>query len=374
MFLSHAARLSGAEIGLLRFVQATRGTVDAWVLLAEEGALVDALREAGAQVEVLPLDEGTRGLRRGELGVGRRQARAAGTLGRYVAALRARLRAIDPDIVHTISLKSGIYGAAAARTARLPHVWHLHDHLVPEYLPPRAVAPMRGIVGMVPGGLLTPSRSVLRTVPRRRRGMPIDIMPFPVPTATEVAPIRDEVRTIGIVGRITPWKGQDVFLEAFARAFPRGDVQARIIGNALFGETDFEAHLHQRVRELGIGDRVEFRGFREDVMAEMRALDIVVHASVLPDPLPGTVLEAMTAGVPVVAADAGGTPEHLSDGVSGLLHRPGDPADLARALHRAAAPREERAAMAEAARASVRRYSPEAIVPRMLAFYERVAR
>jgi hypothetical protein len=125
---------------------------------------------------------------------------------------------------------------------------------------------------------------------------------------------------------------------------------------------------------LGLAERVEFTGFRADVDAELRRLDVLVHASVIPDPLPGVVLEGMGMGLPVVAANAGGNPEHVVDGVNGLLHTPGDAADLARALRRAAGPRDERAALGRAARESARRYAPETVVDRILAFYADVRR
>jgi glycosyltransferase involved in cell wall biosynthesis len=373
-FLSHAARLSGAEIGLLRFVQATPGLVDAHVVLAEDGDLVGALRDAGARVDVLALDEGARSLRRGELGLGRRQLAAGAAVGRYVLALRRLLRETRPDVVHSVSLKAGAYGSAAARIAGVPFVWHLHDHLSAEYLPGRAVRPMRALAGWMPNGLLVPSRSVLRTVGRRRPGLLTDVTPFPVPLPETAIEPREDVAVIGMLGRITPWKGQDVFLDAFAQAFPEGPVHARIIGNALFGETDFEADLHAQAERLGLAERVEFTGFRADVDAELRRLDVLVHASVIPDPLPGVVLEGMGMGLPVVAANAGGNPEHVVDGVNGLLHTPGDAADLARALRRAAGPRDERAALGRAARESARRYAPETVVDRILAFYADVRR
>ncbi|MCW3046969.1 MAG: glycosyltransferase [Solirubrobacterales bacterium] len=306
VFLSHASRLSGAEIGLLRFVQATHGVVSSHVVLAEDGDLVGALRDAGARVDVLALEEGTRSLRRSELALGRRQFAAGGALGRYILALRALLRDVRPDLVHTVSLKAGVYGSTAARLGGVPVVWHLHDHLTAGYLPARAVAPMRALAGWWPSGLLVPSRSVLATVGRRRSGLLTDVLPFPVPLPEAAVEPREEVAVVGMLGRITPWKGQDVFLEAFAQAFPAGDVHARIIGNALFGESDYEHELHAQAARLGIADRVEFTGFRTDVDAELRRLDVLVHASVLPDPLPGVVLEGMGMGLPVVAADAGG--------------------------------------------------------------------
>jgi glycosyltransferase involved in cell wall biosynthesis len=373
-FLTHAARLSGAEIGLLRFVEATRGRVEATVIVAEDGDLVPALRDAGADVLVLPLDERARSLKRAEVGAGRAQLAAAGELGRYVLRLGGELRARRPDLVHAISLKSGPYGAAAARLAGVPSVWHLHDHLTADYLPARAVAPMRLLAGTLPDGLLVPSRSVLRAVGRTRRGLVVGVLPFPVPMPAAVAEVRDDVGVVGMVGRLAPWKGQHVFLDAFAQAFPDGPVRARIIGSAVFGETDYEAQLRAQAHALGIAERVEFTGFRADVDAELRRLDVVVHASVSADPLPGAVIEAMGAGLPVIAADEGGTPEYLTDGVDGLLHRPGDAEDLARALRRMASSRAEREAMATSGRRAVARYAPDVIVEEMLGYYERVLR
>lgn len=371
--MTHASRLSGGEIGLMRFIATTRDEIEAIVIVAEDGPLVPALQDAGAVVEVLPMDEQVRGLRREEIArPGLHQLRAAAGAGGYVATLRKRLRQLRPDIVHAISLKSGPYGGAAARAAGVPMVWHLHDHLVPSYLAPHLIRAVQTAIATLPSGLLVPSRSVLATTGRRRRGLITDVMPFPVPLPDRRAPIRDEVGTVGMLGRITPWKGQDVFLRGFAQAFPDADVRARIIGSAMFGETDFEAHLHELCAELGIAGRVDFRGFRENVYAELDELDVVVHASTSPDPLPGVVIEAMGAGLPVVAANAGGNPEHVTDHVTGFLHEPGDPASLARALTEAAGDREHREQVGTAARESARRYAPETINPRMLAFYARV--
>ncbi|HWH95424.1 MAG TPA: glycosyltransferase family 4 protein [Baekduia sp.] len=374
LYLSHTARLSGAEIGLLRFVRATRGRVEATVALAEDGDLVAPLREAGARVEVLPLDESARGLKRGEVALGARQLRAAASVSRYALTLRGLIRAVAPDLVHTNSLKAGPYGTAAARSARIPVVWHLHDHLTPEYLPRRAVTPMRLLAGWTPSGLVTPSQSVLRLVMPRRPGMPAEAIPFPIPVPDAPVALRDEARVVGMVGRLAPWKGQHVFLEAFARAFPRGPVRARLIGSAVFGEADYEASLRAQAARLQIADRVEFAGFRADIDRALPELDVLVHASVLPDPLPTTVLEGMGAGLPVVAADAGGNHEHVVDGVNGLLHAPGDADDLARALRRAIGDRASREALGTAARRSARAFTEDVVVDRMLDFYRRVHR
>lgn len=371
VLLTHVARLSGAEIGLVRFVQAARD-IDATVIVGENGPLVDALRDVGARVEVLPLAPVARDARRADIGPGPEQAIAAGHVATYVVRLAARLRTLRPHLVHSNSLKSGVYGSLAARLARRPMIWHLHDHLTVEYLAPRLAPVMREVVTRLPDALVVPSRSCLASVGPAAARLPTAILPFPVPMPSEAVPIRPQVRHVGIVGRITPWKGQDVFLRGFAQAFPSDGVRARVIGSALFGEQDYERQLRGLVHELGIADRVDFVGFRSDINAELQTLDVLVHASVLPDPLAGVVLEGLAAGVPTISTNAGGHAEHVAESDAGLLFAPGDVAALAEALRRAAANRELRLALGQRGRREAREFAPDAVVGRILAFYDDV--
>jgi glycosyltransferase involved in cell wall biosynthesis len=374
VYLGHTARLSGAEIGLLRLLQAA-DAIDAHVLLAEDGPLVEALVAAGATVDVVPMAERARGLKRSELHPGREQTRAAMDVARYIDVVRRRLRDLRPDLVHTNSLKAGVYGSLAARAAGVPSIWHLHDRLATDYLPSRVVRPLRLMASTVPTGLVVPSRTTLATVGARfRPGLHVGVIPLPIPIPDQPVEISDVVSTVGIVGRLTPWKGQHVFLEGFARAFPEGPVKARVIGNAMFGETQYEAQLHDQAAQLGIADRVDFVGFRSDIDAELRQLDVLVHASVLADPLTTVVLEGMAAGLPTVSTNDGGHAEHVTDGVDGLLYPPGDVDGLARALRRLDASTELRQQLAAASRHRAEEFSPQAAVANMLSFYDEVLR
>jgi glycosyltransferase involved in cell wall biosynthesis len=110
-------------------------------------------------------------------------------------------------------------------------------------------------------------------------------------------------------------------------------------------------------------------GFREDVWSELATLDIVVHASIVPEPGGQVVLEAMAAGVPVVAADAGGPAEVIEDGVTGLLYPPGNVAALAEALQTLAADEALRARLAEAGRQRVANFAPETVARQVMALY-----
>ena len=354
---------------MLRFIAAA-DEVEAIVLLAENGPLVEPLRDAGARVDVLPLAEDARGLSKEAVRPGASLAAAAVHVPGYVRALAGHLRELNPDLVHTMSLKSGIYGTLAARYARLPVVWHLNDRLAADYLPRSAVGPLRLLVRTLPSALVVPSSSTLASVGSRfRPGLRRAIIPLPVPIPTRPCAVRDRVERVGIVGRLTPWKGQHVFLQAFARAFPEPEVCAVVIGSATFGEDAYERDLRSLAEMLGIPHRVQFTGFVDDVQAELQRLDVLVHASVLPEPLGNVVVEGMAAGLPVVAAGAGAPAEYIEDGREGLLYPPGDVQALADALQRAASDRELRARLGAAGREKAREFGPEAVVERMLGLY-----
>ena len=160
--------------------------------------------------------------------------------------------------------------------------------------------------------------------------------------------------SIGLVGRLSAWKGQHIFLEAAAlvhKRFPRARFQ--IIGSAMFGEEAYEAEIRQLCVTLGLEECVEFTGFRTDVPALIAQLDILVHASTTGEPFGQVVVEGMMAGKPVVATDGGGVPEIVEDGVTGWLAPMGESAPMAEAILRLLEDPEEAAAMGAAGRQRV---------------------
>jgi glycosyltransferase involved in cell wall biosynthesis len=371
VFLGHSAALSGAELGLVELVGAF-DDVDPYVLLAEDGPLVDRLRAKGVRVEVSPLGERTRLLHRHEVGLRTARVVPAGlAAGAYSLRLARTLRGLRADLVHANTLKAFVYGCAAARLASLPLVWHVHDRIADDYMPGGAVRLVRAARRLA-SGVIANSEATLAT-----------LEPLPVPTAIVHEPVeqqpfgrraerRGEPFTVAMVGRIAPWKGQDVFVRAFAAAFPDGRERALIIGAPLFGEDAFDESLRGLIEELGLEDRVDLCGFRDDVADELARVDALVHASVIPEPFGRVVVEGMAAGLPVIAAGAGGPTEIVTDGVDGLLHRPGDVAGLAAALERIAADPELGRTLGRAAAETARAYSPEAAARQTSDLYRRV--
>lgn len=365
VYVDHVAQLSGGELALARLLAALP-EVDAHVILAEDGPLRAMLAEGGATVEVLPLDARAGELRRGDVGTGGATVRATALTAAYTLRLARRIHRLKPDAVHTNSLKSGFYGGAAAKLARVPHVWHLRDRLAEDYLPARAITLTRLALRHLPDVVVCNSAETMRTARVAAQVVPDPYRPQ-VPPQTRA----HDGMVVGMVGRLAPWKGQDVFLRAFAAAFAeQPSVQARIVGSAMFGEhDDYAVGLRILTAELGLDGRVTFVGFTTDVEHELGRLDVLVHASVVAEPFGQVVVEGMAAGLPVVATAAGGPLEIVTPEVDGLLVTPGDVAELATALDRSANDGTLRERLGHAAQTRAHDFAPEIIGPRMVVLY-----
>ncbi|MBV9605253.1 MAG: glycosyltransferase, partial [Solirubrobacterales bacterium] len=372
VYVDHVAQMSGGEIALLRLLPHLH-RVQPHVILAEHGPLVGALHLAGISTEVLPFPASARRLPRDAVHPGGVSPWVAATTAEYVMRLAVRLRALEPDLVHTNSLKAGVYGSLAGRLAGTPVIWHVRDRISDDYLPAPAVGLIRRMTRHLAVGVVANSHATLRTLAAPSDPVVIySVLPevlsdVPVPPRRDAGPL-----TFGMVGRLAPWKGQDVFLRAFARAFAGGEERAVIVGGALFGENECERELHRLAAALGIGDRVEFRGHRPNVWDELSRIDVLVHASVTPEPFGQVILEGMAAGVPVIATRAGGPVEILEHDVTGILYEPGIVAELADSmlLMRDPALRDR---LSSAARGALAPYSPPVVAAQLEELYERVA-
>lgn len=376
VYLDHVARLSGGELALLRLLPALK-EVRAHVVLAEEGPLVDRLRAAGISVEVVPMPVAARELRKDAVAVDLGAIRAFLYTISYAIRLARRLRRLKPDLVHANSLKSGVYGAIACKLVRVPFIWHVRDRIETDYLTARGVALIRWMTSKGADAVIVNSNATRQSLhPVVDSHVVYSVVPEVIdrPRQEQEPPPNDRLQ-VGMVGRLAPWKGQHVFLEAFADAFPDSDAGAAVlIGSAMFGEGAYERRLADLCSELGLAGRVDMRGFRENIWHELACLDILVHASVTPEPFGQVVLEGMAAGLPVIATNGGGPAEFVEDGVTGLLVPPGDPAALATALRRLAEDPELRRRLGMNGREKAKEFAPERVARDVMRVYRSVPR
>jgi glycosyltransferase involved in cell wall biosynthesis len=178
-----------------------------------------------------------------------------------------------------------------------------------------------------------------------------DIPPAPLRAQLGLPP---DVPLVAIFARLAPWKGHPVFFRAAALLREAGvDAHFLAVGDAAFDDPAYGESLKTLAIELGLGDHAHFLGYRRDVAAVMAAVDLVVHASVLPEPLGLTPLEAMALRKPVVAVDAGGVRETVLPDVTGLLVPPNNAEAMAAAMRRILTDAGLRRAFAQAGRRRV---------------------
>lgn len=311
VILDHTGAVGGAELALLRLLDQLRPPdLELFTILFSDGPLVERLALDGHQVEVLPLRPSLASAPRQQ--VGRSIGTAVGnalTLFPFVLRLARRLREQSPDVIHTTSLKADLIGVPAAWIARRPLVWHIHDRISPDYLPLLMVRLIRFLAGRAPRHVIVNSKATAATLP----GVENLTVAYPGYSAEQVGPAEraaPPAPMVGILGRISPTKGQLEFVRAadlVLRAHPQ--VRFRIIGAPLFGEDAYATQVRDEVESLGIGGQVEFAGFVEDPAAALDELTVCVHASGQPEPFGQVIVEAMIRGVPVIATRGGGVTE-----------------------------------------------------------------
>lgn len=136
-----------------------------------------------------------------------------------------------------------------------------------------------------------------------------------------------------MIGNIKAWKGQDTLVRAMDRvrhALPTA--RCILVGDTSPSDRPYEETLRQLVASLGLERQVVFAGFRRNVADYLVMCDVMVHASVLPEPFGRVILEAMACRKPVIGSRAGAIPEIVEEGKTGLTFPPGDAEKLGEAI------------------------------------------
>ncbi|MBI2132360.1 MAG: glycosyltransferase family 4 protein, partial [Candidatus Tectomicrobia bacterium] len=290
-------------------------------------------------------------------------------------ALRACWRLIRGgrfDLVHTHTSKAGILGRLAARLAGGCRVVHTpHGHVFYGYFGPwktRLFIWAERLMARWTDAIVTLTDREAEEHLALGVGRPSQFVtifsgiPLPGPKARAgTGPSRRralglpaEGALVGSVGRLDPIKGHGLLIQAFALLGDRHP-GARLI---LIGEGEKREEYQALARELGVAEGVRFMGWRDDVGDLLEELDLFVFPS-RNEGMGRAAVEAMAAGLAVVAARTGGLPEVVREGETGLLVPPGDAAALSAAIDRLLARPEERRAMGEAGRGLAQAYSAE---------------
>ena len=333
LYVNHVAAVSGAEQSLLALLSHLDPDLVSPVLACPEGELAERARQLGIECRQLNLTNFKRAsgpLQKSGYAV----AWVAGT-----NSLRRIVRLVAPNAIHANSAKAQIYAGSVARKAGIPCVWYARD-LRPLPFPARGlcrkaqrvIAVSEAVADCLAGsGLSRPK------VTRIYNGVDADAWRARVTGADVRAQLGfgPDDRIILMAAQFVPWKRHEDAIRALPRILERQPHTRLVLaGTDRFGDhPDLRQQLETAAVDSGVSDAVVFAGQRDDVPDLMSAADLVVIPSDA-EPFGRVAIEAMSLGKPVVGTRAGGLPEVVRDGETGLLVVPRYPESLAEACLR----------------------------------------
>lgn len=267
-------------------------------------------------------------------------------------------------LVHT-NTNTILASPVAARLTGVPHIWSIHELMVEpatvrnalHYMIPRFSTRVVTVSQAVRDHMLKDAAKFADRFTFVRGA--IDVEPFL--NAAGRARVRaewgvkDDETLIGMVGRVTRWKGQSIFVQAaklIAERHPQ--VKFAAVGGVFDTEKFYMDRFRAEVQEARLENKFTINDFRADMPDVFAAFDIFVLPSILPEPFGLVVIEAMASGKPVVATAPGGPSEAVVNGETGFLVPPSDAAAIAQALEKLLADPQKRASMGQAGRLRAR--------------------
>lgn len=338
LYVITRAERGGAQVHLLDLVANLPQGVETVIATGEDGFLCDRAAELGVPVRRIrhltqPISP-VKDLR---------------ALGEIIETIRAEA----PDLVHAHTSKAGLLARLAARHTRTPtvftaHTWSFADGVSNGR---RFIAiPLEKLAARLGGKIISVSQANKEMALRQSIARPDALVRIwnGVPDVDlRATPGAGNPLTLIMVARFVPQKDHLLLIEALRRV----DSKWRLL---LVGEGPLQPMVERAIAKAGLRDRIECLGDRSDIPALLASADLFVLATKW-EGLPLCILEAMRAGLPVIATDVGGVAEAVTDGVTGYLTRRGDVEQMTARMAELLASPQMLASMGDAARARYER-------------------
>ena len=384
LFYNHQGKISGAErVILLILKKLNRSRFEPSMVCPETDAMSAETKKLGVPCQTINQLEARFTLRPDKL------LYYLASFIKTIRQLRAQIIKTQPDLIHAVSIRSGLAAITSSIGMKIPVVWHLHDELPkhPFSTLIRLFAVCFRQTRLMPVSRAT-GRSFRGRVPRllgkhwceRVVHNGIELEEFEIDQTnrrrirTELGLSENEL-VIGIVGQITPRKGQLELIETFARTQKQMPSSTLLVAGApIFNQDDaYLEKLKQTARNSGIENRVKFLGSRNDVAAIMQSLDLLVINS-SSEALVLVAIEAMACGTPIIATDVGGTVEIIEHKTNGWIIPFGDENALSEALLTLGRDKEMRRKFAvESRKIAASRLNAQHFISQVEEFYEQCA-
>lgn len=325
LYLHAGAELYGADIVLLELLkEIDKNKFDPYVILPNEGPLVEKLIENNIKVEVInyPI-------------LRRKYFNPIGIMRYFYDYIKfsnklikiAKDRRIDIIHTNTAAVLEGIY---LKRRLKLKHIWHIHEIIVKpkfmnkilSFLISKNSDEVITVSNAVKEHLIATKyfkKDIIRVI---YNGVNNNIFN----ENNEVDYLRKEFNipkeslVVGMIGRVNSWKGQDDFLDAMEIVLENNkNIYAMLVGGVFAGEEWRIRDLIKKIDKMKNKDRIIWSDYRKDTKNIHSLYDVFVLPSINPDPLPTVVLEAMASKTPIVGYRHGGICEMVEEGYNGQL-------------------------------------------------------
>lgn len=337
LYLHAGAEMYGADKVLLELIKGLdRQEFEAHVILPNDGVLVEALRQVGAQVSVL------------DYPILRRKYFNPKGIADYIRsynfyakqiALYAREHSIDMVHNNTAAVLEGI---SLKRKLKLPLIWHVHEIIVK----PKAISDfINMLMGRYADKIVTVSQAVANHIKQSPfiKDSQVEVIyngvdnavyyPMDASSIREKFDIAQDALVIGMIGRVNAIKGQNDFIEAVEPLLEKNEKAVAFLAGGVFhGEEWRLEELDNRIASSSVVSQIHRIDYYDKTSELYNMFDIFVLPSIKPDSLPTVVLEAMACSKPVVGYNNGGIAEMVVDDKSGYLVKPNRPQELSNAI------------------------------------------
>ena len=368
LFVSAAGQVGGAETSLLLLVTYLRKRHEVSVACPVDGRLQEQLGLLGCQCYALPGRHG-----------GGKLVGYATWCGRASLRLRSIARQTRAQLVHANTVYAAVLTPLTAATTKCRLVWHARDCIEKPYVH-RSLGRIAGRViavsnavrhELIQQGVAPASVRVVHNGVADDQHVPLPRLRTGGATGSFAT---ERAVTFANIGQFVPWKKQEQFIEA--ASVVAGSVPSAcfwLVGDNSFAmNRKYRAGLGACVRRHGLQDRVSFVEWSTDMHKIWGEVDCLVHTADC-EPFGRVIVEALAAGIPVIAVNAGGPSEIIQHERTGLLVRPRDASAIAEAMGRLASEPCLASALADSARKMVyARFRAEDTARRVAEIYDEV--
>ncbi|WP_460197548.1 glycosyltransferase family 4 protein [Klebsiella variicola] len=328
IFVDHTSRIGGAQLSL--FDIAVYLKEKSSVLLFGDGEFHKMLQDENVDVKLYDLEKILYPLKR-DVSIFK-VCKSAFLLASKLFIIRKLLK--QYDIVYTNSFKSYVISSLSLFGIKKKVILHLRDALTKDNFSPVVIKTVINFTKVFNTNVIANSsytKECFVSSGGNSKQCTVILNAVNSDDFLDINNINfhDESLNILSLGRISPWKGQHIVIEAIKDL---EFVKLRIVGSANFGEDEYFNYLKKLVSDYNLQHRVEFCPFSLDIKEHLSWCNVFIHSSTSPEPFGRVVVEGMLAGRIVIATDSGGVPEIINDESYGILVPPGDILSLTKAI------------------------------------------